>query len=195
MDREKLKKNFENHGFKVLFFDNKEQVRDYIKERTEGKSVGIGGSMSAEECGLYEVLSSDRPVFWHWKSQDPDTRSKAASSDFYILSANGVSMNGELVNIDGSGNRVSASLYNPHVIYIIGMNKLEPDLESAIYRARNTASVRNAQRFGLDTPCVKGGRCYDCNSRSRICNGFVTVTRPMKGQTVELLFVDEPLGF
>lgn len=196
MDKEKLKKNFERRGFHVSFFESEKEVCDYVKSITSGHSVGIGGSMSVEQCGIYDELAKESEVFWHWKDKSPEVLKRAAGADFYILSANGVSESGELVNIDGSGNRVSAALYGPrHVIYIIGENKIEPDLSSAIYRARNIAAVKNAKRLSRNTPCVKEGRCFDCLSSERICNGFVTVSHPINGQTVELLFVERPLGF
>ena len=119
-------------------------------------------------------------------------------STVYILSANGVSETGELVNIDGSGNRLAASLFGPKkVYYIIGKNKIEPDLKSAMDRARNTACTKNAMRFQIKTPCVANGgdKCYDCNSPARICNAFLILERPCSGMEVELLFVDEELGF
>lgn len=196
MDKEKLKKNFERHGFHVSFFESEKEVRDYVKSLASGSSVGIGGSMTVEQCGIYDELVKVSDVCWHWKDKSPDVLKNAANADFYILSANGVSESGELVNIDGSGNRVSASLYGPrHVIYIIGENKIEPDLSSAIYRARNVAAVKNAERLSRNTPCVKEGHCFDCSSMECICNGSVTVSHPMNGQTVELLFVEKPLGF
>ena len=119
-------------------------------------------------------------------------------STVYILSANGVAETGELVNIDGTGNRLAASLFGPkRVYYIIGKNKIAPDLASAVERARNTACTKNAMRFQIHTPCVADGgkKCYDCNSPERICNAFLILERPLNGMEVELLFVDEELGF
>ena len=139
-------------------------------------------------------------MVWHWLSDMPaaEARRKAMESTVYILSANGVAETGELVNIDGTGNRLAASLFGPkRVYYIIGKNKIAPDLASAVERARNTACTKNAMRFQIHTPCVADGgkKCYDCNSPERICNAFLILERPLNGMEVELLFVDEELGF
>ncbi len=197
MDRDKLKRNFEKKGFIVHFFDDSASLKAYVKDETEGFSVGIGGSRSVDELGLYdELLKSSSAVYWHWKSKDPGILEKAEGADFYILSANGVSETGELINIDGRGNRVSASIFGPaRVIYIIGENKVRATYDEACDRARNIAAVKNAERFKLSTPCVKAGRCVDCNSPERICRTFVTIDRPRVNQQVELLFLSSSLGF
>ena len=119
-------------------------------------------------------------------------------STVYILSANGVSETGELVNIDGTGNRAAASLFGPErVFYVIGRNKIAPDLHSAIARAKNTACTKNARRLGVKTPCTASGElhCYDCNSPARICSATVILERPCNGMTVELVFINEDLGY
>ncbi len=198
INRAKLSETFAKKGFKVTFFDNREEVVEYLAKTVVGKKVGFGGSMTIKELGLYDVLSKQNEVAWHWVQNDKKTRMAEIESEVYLLSANGVSETGEIVNIDGAGNRLAASLFGPgKVIYIVGKNKIEPSLEKAIYRARNIASVKNAMRMNLNTPCVKSGgkRCYDCNSPERICNGFVTITRPMNGQETEIIFVNDNLGY
>lgn len=198
MNRELLEKNFTNRGFKVSFFDSKEDAVAYLCGSLEGKKLAFGGSGTLKEMGLYEKLSEKNEVIWHWVNNTKETKMEALTAEIYLLSANGVSEKGDLVNIDGAGNRLAASLFGPgKVIYVIGKNKIEKDLESAMYRARNVASPQNAMRFGLDTPCVKAGgtKCFDCNHPQRICNGFSIVARPMLKQEVEVLFVDEVLGY
>lgn len=198
MDRELLKKNFENHGFKVSFYNTKEEAAEYIVTSIEGKKIAFGGSSTLKEMGLYERLGEKNEMIWHWVENTREVKMEGLAVDVYMLSANGVSEKGDLVNIDGAGNRVAASLFGPKkVLYVIGKNKIEKDLDSAMYRARNIASPKNAMRFGFDTPCVKAGgtKCFDCNHPKRICNGFVIVSRPMLGQEVEILFIDEDLGY
>lgn len=198
MDREKILESFSRKGFQAKYFHAKEEALSYLEMTIRDKRIGIGGSISIKELGLYDVLKGKNHISWHWITNDRDTRIEALNSDVYILSANGVSTDGALVNIDGSGNRVAASLYGPQkVIYIIGKNKLEPNLERAIWRARSIAAPKNALRFNLNTPCAKSNepKCYDCNSPDRICNGIVIVERPMKGQEVEVIFIDEDLGY
>lgn len=198
MDYQVLKKNFENHRFKTAYFATKEEAAAYLKETVRGETVGFGGSMTAKEMGLYELLGENNTVYWHWEEPGRETLLKARDASVYILSANGVSETGELVNIDGTGNRLAMSLFGPKkVIYVIGKNKIAPDLASAIQRMRDTACTKNAMRFQKKTPCVAngGGKCFDCNSPERICNAMVIMARPMGGMEVELLFIDEELGF
>ena len=117
-------------------------------------------------------------------------------TDVYLTSANGLAETGEIINIDGAGNRVASTLFGHGKVYfVIGRNKLAPTYEEALWRARNIASPRNAQRLGKKTPCaVRGDRCYDCKSPDRICRGLVVLWGPMTGTETEILLVDEDLG-
>ena len=199
MDVELLKRNFERRGFKTAFFATKEEAAAHLVATIEGELVGFGGSVTVGQLGLYELLAEKNEVVWHAKAENPaEARRKAQNASVYVLSANGVSETGVLVNIDGAGNRVSASLYGPKkVVYVVGRNKLAPTLEAALDRARNVASPKNCVRLGRNTPCASAGgeRCFDCSSPERICNCFVFVERPNLGMEVEVVFVDEELGF
>lgn len=198
MNQELLKKNFESHGFKTSFFNTKEEAARYLEAEIKGKKVAFGGSMTAKEMELDTVLSKENEVIWHWLVPGRETLKKAMEAEVYITSANGVSETGELVNIDGNGNRAAGTLHGPEKTYfLIGNNKMEPDLHKAIYRAKNVASPRNAVRLGVNTPCVANGgdRCYDCSSPERICHATVILERPCKGMEVEVVFVDEVLGY
>ena len=112
-------------------------------------------------------------------------------------SVNGLAETGELINIDGSGNRVASTLYGHEKVYlVIGRNKLAPTYDEALWRARNIAAPKNAQRMGRKTPCaVKGDRCYDCKSPDRICRGLVVLWEAMMGMEMEVVLVDEDLGY
>ena len=114
---------------------------------------------------------------------------EARSAEVYITSANGVSKTGELVNIDGTGNRVSQTLFGPE------NNKVCPDLTSAMERAKQIAAPKNAARLQVQTPCAKTGVCVDCNSPARICHSIVILERPSNGMEVEVVFVDEEMGY
>lgn len=200
MDYKKLKKNFEDHRFLTSYFETKEAAAAYLKDKIRGERVGFGGSMTCQEMGLYELLKENNQVVWHWKDEMPAAAARRAAMDstVYILSANGVSETGELVNIDGTGNRVAASLFGPErVFYVVGRNKIAPDLHSAIARAKNTACTKNARCLGIKTPCTASGelRCHDCNSPARICSASVILERPCNGMTVELVFINEDLGY
>ena len=101
-----------------------------------------------DQIALYDKLCENNEVFWHWKNSAPDTRAKANDADIYISGANAISENGEILNIDGMGNRLAGQIWGHKKVYIIsGTNKICPDFESALYRARNTAAVENCKRF------------------------------------------------
>ena len=118
------------------------------------------------------------------------------NAQVYLTSANALAETGEILNIDGGGNRVASTLFGHEKVYfIIGRNKLAPTYEEALWRARNIAAPKNAQRLKKKTPCaVKGDRCYDCKSPDRICRALVTLWEPMMGMETEILLVDQDLG-
>ena len=115
----------------------------------------------------------------------------------YITSVNGLAETGELINIDGAGNRVAGTLFGHEKVYfVVGRNKLAPTYDQALWRARNIAAPKNAQRLKCKTPCaVKGDRCYDCKSPDRICRGLVVLWEAMMGMEMEVVLVDEDLGY
>jgi len=190
-----VQKNLEARGFQVRQFATGAEAAAYVNAALDQTTVGIGGSQTVQAIGLYDLLSSHNQVHWHWVD-GPEAREKAAFTDAYITSANGLAETGEIINIDGAGNRAASTLYGHQTVYyIIGRNKLAPTYDEALWRARNIASPKNAQRLGKKTPCaVKGDRCYDCKSPDRVCRGLVVLWGPMMGQTAEVLLVDEDLG-
>ena len=197
MNFDTVKQNLESRGYAVRLFATGKEAADYLESAIAGKSVGFGGSMTLDALGLYERLESRGQVFWHWKQADKAGAQRAAlTADVYLTSVNGLAETGELINIDGTGNRVAATLFGHEKVYfVVGRNKLAPTYEEAVWRARNIASPKNAQRLGKKTPCaVKGDRCYDCKSPDRVCRGMVTLWAPMMGMEGEVLLIDEDLG-
>lgn len=198
---EKLRKNLERNGFQTSFFATAEEATEYLCDKIQGMSVGFGGSMTLDTLGLYERLSEkENKLFWHWRGTDPNfERAGAAEAEVYLSSANAVSENGEIVNIDAMSNRVASTLYGKKKVYIvIGTNKIEPDLEKAVWRARNIASPLNARRFKLETPCAIGEemRCYDCSHPKRICKALVILMQKPHGVgECEVVIIDEALGY
>ncbi len=199
---DKLVKNLEKKGYKVSVFGSKEAAADYMAAEIKNATVGIGGSMTALEMGLYEKLRAENTVFWHWKATEEmpaaAMQQKAATADVYISSVNGIAETGEIINIDGGGNRVAATMYGHKKVYfVVGQNKIAPDFEKAMHRARNIAAPKNAHRLGTATPCaVKGDKCYDCRSAGRICNIFsVFPTRPKSVKEYEVVLIKENLGY
>lgn len=191
-----VQNNLTAHGFTVKVFATGAQAVDYLDSAIDGTSVGIGGSRTVQELGLYDKLAAHNETHWHWVN-GPAERPKAAAAYVYITSANGLAETGEIINIDGIGNRVASTLYGHQKVYfIIGRNKLAPTYDEALWRARNIAAPKNAQRMGSKTPCaVKGDHCYDCKSPDRICRGLVVLWETMMDLDMEVLLVDEDLGF
>ena len=190
-----VKKNLEARGFSVRTFATAAEAAAYLNEAIDGKTVGFGGSVTLQDMGLYELLGSHNEVPWHWVNGQEE-RKTAMGTQVYLSSANGLAETGEIINIDGSGNRVASTLYGHEKVYlVIGRNKLAPTYDEALWRARNIASPKNAQRLGRKTPCaVKGDRCYDCKSPDRICRGLVVLWGAMMGMETEVILVDEDLG-
>ena len=191
-----VEKNLRDRGYKVCSFGSGKEAADYLVAELKGKSVGIGGSMTIKELGLYDRLSEDSTVYWHWET-GPETRADAASAQVYLTSVNGFAETGEIINIDGAGNRVASTLYGHEKIYYIGgRNKLAKTYDDALWRARNIASPKNARKLGRKTPCaVNADKCYDCKSPDRICRGLVVMWEPMMNMEAEVILIDEELGF
>ena len=197
-DLEKTGKNLEGRGFRVHRFASGAEAAEFLVQTLHGTSIGIGGSVTIDTLGVYDRLCGSNEVFWHWKNHAPETRERAGKAETYLCSANGVSENGEIVNIDGFGNRVAGTIYGPErVFYIVGKNKIAPDLTGAIDRARNIAAPLNARRLSCHTPCAVGEpRCHDCRSPEKVC-GVMTVffMPPTSIKEFHVILVDEDLGY
>ena len=201
MDFTKVKNALTARGFKVSCFESAREAADYLNAQIDGTTVGFGGSMTLKEMGLYDLLSGHNTVLSHWNAPEgvdaAALRAQAAVSDHYLLSANGIAETGEIINIDGAGNRVSSALYGHKKVWIVaGKNKLAPTYDEALWRARNIAAPRNAQRLHAKTPCaVKADRCYDCKSPGRICRALTVLWGAMTGSDIEVVLVNEELGY
>ena len=193
-DMERVRKNLEEQGFQTSCFATAKEAADYLDAQIDGATVGIGGSMTFQAMGLSERLSKHNDVIWHWEGGE---LRRAMLADVYLTSVNGLAETGEIVNIDGNCNRVAASMFGPkRVYYVVGINKIAPDFEKALWRARNVAAPKNAQRLGKKTPCaVKADRCYDCKSPERICRGLSVLWRKPTGfEQAEVVLIEEELG-
>ena len=193
----KTLKSIRERGIDSKYFPCRDEAVAYLKSSIDGKTVGFGGSMTAKELGLFEILRDNNTILSHWSGSSTDIREDASRAQVYISSANGIAETGEIVNIDGYGNRVVGTLSEKESVYIIaGINKICPDLESAIWRTQNIASPKNAQRLGKNTPCaIKADKCYDCRSPERICNGMVISMGKMRAVGhMEVIIIGEELG-
>ena len=201
MDLTAVEKNLKERGFAVSTFATAKEAADYLNRQIDGASVSFGGSMTLAEMGLFESLGKHNTIYSHWNVPEgmnaDEVREKAATCEHYQLSANGLAETGEIINIDGTGNRVASSLFgHKKVWYVVGSNKLAPTYDEALWRARNISAPKNAQRLGVKTPCaVNGDRCYDCKSPQRICRGLVVMWEAIRSCESEVVLVDEPLGY
>lgn len=195
MDCTKLIENLKCHGYAATYFDTAAEASAYLEGELRGETIGFGGSVTTQEMGLYDALSKNNTVCWHWKN--PADKERFSEFTTYITSANAIAETGELVNIDGTGNRVASTLYGAKKVYFVcGINKIAPDLTAAIDRARNVSAPPNAKRLNLKTPCAITGKCADCNSAQRICRAMVIYMRPMAGcKHTEVIIIGENLGY
>ena len=175
-----------------------EALRIALSLIPEGSTVTRGGCMSAAQIGLDDALQAGNYTFVD-RDKTEDKRKAALMAydcDVFIASANAMTEDGVLVNIDGNANRVSAIAFGPRkVIFIVGMNKVAKDVDAAMKRARNEAAPINAQRFGLDTPCAKTGSCMNCKSPDTICCQFLITRYSKHKDRIHVILVDEQLGF
>ena len=201
MDFSGIKGVLEEKGYKVTCFDTREEACRYLDEQIDGTSVGFGGSVTLSEMGIYERLCTHNTVYWHQRPHenmsDKEVRAAENRAKVYVSSMNALAETGEIVNNDATGNRVASLFYGHEKVYLVaGENKICPDYEHAVWRARNIASPRNAKRLGRKTPCaVRADRCYDCKSPERICRGLAVLWENMLGQDTEVVLIHENLGY
>lgn len=189
-----LKKVFERNNMKFKSFPSKEEaVSQIMKDIRLDEDITIGGSMTMEELGIYEELADrGNNVLWHWRPEDK----KEVNKNIYLSSSNAITEDGKLLNMDGTGNRVSAMIYGyERVFIIVGKNKIRKNYEEASRRMKEIAAPLNAKRLNLSTPCVKTGVCSDCNSPDRICGAEVIIHRALRGVEMNIYLIDENLGF
>lgn len=195
----KVMKGLESRNMKAYYAENKgEALKIALELIPEGSVVTMGGSMSAHEIGLVDALKNGD---YNFVDRDAVADKRAAmlaayDADYFLTSANAITEDGVMVNIDGNSNRVSAIAQGPrHVIVIVGMNKVCPDVDTAMKRARNVAAPINAQRFGLNTPCSKTGSCMNCKSPDTICCQFLITRFSRHEGRIHVIMVNDSLGF
>ncbi len=194
--------NLIGRGFEAYYCATKEDALEKALELIpEESTVTWGGCASAEQIGLIDaVCAGNYKALDRNTAATPEKRNtmmkQAFTCDVFLTGTNAITETGELVNIDGIGNRVAAMTFGPDsVIVIAGMNKLVPNVMDAAARARNTAAPINAQRFDIKTPCKIDGACHDCNSPDSICSYIVRTRRCKPTGRIKVILVGEPLGF
>ena len=180
---------------------SEEAVEKALSLMPEGSSVTWGGSMTLTECGLMDALkTANYEIIDRDTAKTPEEArlmyAKQVMADYYLMSTNAVTINGELVNIDGRANRVSCLCWGPqNVIIIAGMNKVASDVESAVQRVRNIAAPPNCVRLNKNTPCAQTGKCGDCYSSESICSQFLITRRSSTPNRIKVILVGEELGY
>ena len=196
---EKTIKGLESRNMSGYYAESKEEaLKKALELIPEGSTVTMGGCMSAQEIGLVDALKDGNYDFID-RDKEEDKRAamlKAYDADVFIASCNAMTDDGVLVNIDGNSNRVSAIAQGPKkVVFIVGMNKVCDDVDGAMKRARNVAAPINVQRFDLNTPCAKLGRCMDCKSPDTICCQFLITRFSRHKDRIHVVLVNDDLGF
>lgn len=210
-----IEKNYENLAESIIEKLSKRGIEGYYcKDREEANSkakrfltpdssVSWGGSSTLEEIGLIDDLLEMESDYEILDRHNPDPNltakefyGKIVTSDFYFMSSNAITLDGELINIDGNGNRVACLCNGPdHVILVVGMNKIVTDVESGIARVRNIAAPPNAVRLGLQTPCSEYGRCMNCFHKDCICDQIVITRMSRHPGRIKVILVGENLGY
>ncbi len=198
-DLDNIKKQLNRRGFNAVVCNSRREASEYILNTfpvNKDMIIGMGNSLTLDALDIKETLMKKASaVYQHTFGASEDETKKALLADIYLTSANAISYDGQIVNIDGTGNRIAATCYGPEqVIYVIGKNKVAESLEDAINRARNIAAVENAKRYNRKTPCVVTGKCEDCLSPECIC-GIITIHRKQPfGHKMTVVLINEDLG-
>ncbi|MBE6805327.1 MAG: lactate utilization protein [Ruminococcaceae bacterium] len=204
----RVKKALEKNNITVFYAESKNDIADIVKEIVpQGALVSCGGSVTLNDSGVMELLKSGYYQFLDRsaKGVDPDEiYRKTFSCDAFFTSANAVTEDGVLYNVDGRSNRVAATCYGPkEIVFIIGANKIVEDMAGAVKRVKTVAAPLNAKRLGLDTPCAKLGKCCvenggigtGCSSANRICINFVATAFQRQKDKIKVILCKDNMGY
>ena len=196
-----LVRNLQKRHFEAYYCATKaEALEQVLALMPEGSTVGWGGAISAAQVGVQEAVhAGNYTVIDRDRFSDPAEKLRCMrecfNADFFITGANALSLDGQMVNIDGNGNRVGMIVYGPkHIIVVAGMNKVCATLEDAVKRARTIAAPMNQQRFGHPNPCTVTGTCADCKSETCICNQILITRNCKPAGRIKFVIVGEELG-
>lgn len=195
--------NLKKNNMQGFYVENKEELLSKLDELVKNNStVSVGGSRTLFETGVIDYLKNKDVLFYNRYEEElskddiKDIYIKSFSVDYYFASTQAITLDGELYNVDGTGNRVAAMLYGPeNVVVIVGINKIVDDFDAAIKRNRNISAPANAKRLNRKTPCAKTGYCMECNSSDRICNEYTLIKRQSQKDRIKVIIVGENLGY
>ena len=196
-------KALSDKGYSAQYVEDREDaLREVMALIPEGASVGVPGSVTIREIGAMAALKErGNQIFHHWDpslkpEEKPERLKNENSADVFLTSTNALTYDGIFVNIDGIGNRVSGMAWGPgRLIFVVGINKLVPDVQTAIQRVRDEATPPNAIRLNIDTPCSKTGHCMDCKGSQRVCRALLILERATMGRDIHVILVGETLGY
>lgn len=201
---ERIKKtidSLEKNHINVRYFENEETAVDFILDEIHiNDKVGIGGSMTISQLELPQLLEKrGNIVYFHWLKSTPEemdeARKMASCSDVYLTSTNALTEKGQLVNIDGTGNRVASMIFGPKKVFVIcGINKITENIDQALIRIKENA-YKNARRLKLNTPCAITGKCNDCDSPQRMCNVTSIIEKKLNKTDLKVIIIDKELGY
>lgn len=200
---EKTINNLKKNNISGYYVKDNDELINLIKDiAKEGEVVSVGGSMSLFESKVIELLRSGRYEFLDRYKKDltqediKEIYRKSFFADTYFASANAITEDGKIFNVDGNGNRVAAILYGPDkVVLIVGVNKIVKNIEQAVARNRAISGPANAKRLNLSTPCIKTGQCMECNIEDRICCEYTVIKRQRNPKRMHVIFINDTLGF
>lgn len=199
---EQMVKALKTRNMEAYYVGSKEEAcKKALELIPEGSSISWGGSLSAQEIGLKDAVCQGNYVIYNRDTaKTPEEKRKvelqAYDCDFFLSSANAITEDGMIINIDGHANRVSCIAQGPrNVLMIVGMNKVAKNVDAAMSRARNEAAPINAQRFNLNTPCCKTGACFDCKSPETICCQILITRFSKDAGRIKVILVNDALGF
>ena len=197
-----LEENFKNRRINVLWFNTFDEIKHYLTDLIpKDATIGIGNSQTLKKMKILETFLNAGNVVYDktmgkTKEEVKKLKRQALLTDYYISSSNALSVDGRIVNIDHSGNRVAAMHYGPDkVLIVVGKNKIEATLEEALNRARNTAAPLNAKRAGMHPPCTEVNYCVDCVSPQRVCHYVSIIEGQHEDERLTLLIANEDAGF
>ena len=200
---EKTINNLKKNNINGYYVKDNDELINLIKDiAKEGEVVSVGGSMSLFESKVIELLRSGRYEFLDRYKENltqediKEIYRKSFFADTYFASANAITEDGKIFNVDGNGNRVAAILYGPDkVVLIVGVNKIVKNIEQAVARNRAISGPANAKRLNLSTPCIKTGQCMECNIEDRICCEYTVIKRQKNPKRMHVIFINDTLGF
>lgn len=195
---EALKEN----RFNVVYFETSAEAKEYLLDEVgKDQSVAFGGSVTLQDIGIYEALKErGNETLWHWYPEEGEDRKsimlKDMLTDVYMSGVNGITEDGRIINVDGTGNRLASMLFGHDRLFLVaGVNKISRNYEESMIRIHNVAAPMNTQRLGINTPCAKLGKCMSCSSPSRICNATLILEKQHGGIPTTVVLINEKLGY